>query len=340
VKKRITPLVLALLLVGALVAGCGGSGSGSKGSTTTAATGGKKTIDVFLYAPRGFNDATKAWANGVDQAAAQLGPKFKVVLKAQGTLNVDPASFVTFIRSAMVERPDGIVVIPNNAQGMAGGVSQIEAQTGVKVLLMDQPIPGIKQVGFVGTNNKNAGAQAAAYLLRQFQQHKLVSNQVAVLRNVPGGTSTDDRLAGFLSALAGSPLKVVATATEPATAPLSQSRSTVTDMLAAHPQLAAVYSVTDVYGLGAAQGLQAAHKLDVQQVSVDATSQGVSAILKHAGMNAEIAQHLKKVGYVSVMTLAKALEGQSVPAVTDTGTTLVTAANAQQYLQQAKADAK
>jgi ABC-type sugar transport system substrate-binding protein len=68
--------------------------------------------------------------------------------------------------------------------------------------------------------------------------------------------------------------------------------------------------------------------------------QGVGAILKHAGMNAEVAQHLKKVGYVSVTTLAKALEGQSVPAVTDTGTTLVTSDNASQYLTQAKADAK
>jgi ABC-type sugar transport system substrate-binding protein len=112
------------------------------------------------------------------------------------------------------------------------------------------------------------------------------------------------------------------------------------DMLTAHPQLGSTFSVTDIYALGSAQELQAAHKLNVEQVSIDATAQGVQLILNHGGINAEVAQHLKKVGYTAVVTLGKALNGQPVPADIDTGTTLVTAANAKVYLKQVLADSK
>jgi ABC-type sugar transport system substrate-binding protein len=57
-------------------------------------------------------------------------------------------------------------------------------------------------------------------------------------------------------------------------------------------------------------------------------------------MNAEIAQHLEEVGNTAVNTLAKALEGKQVPPTVYTGTTLVTADNAEEYLKTAKQEAR
>ncbi len=338
-RKAVTRSALGLLALGAmaLAVGCGSSSGGSK-STTAASASRPKTIFTFLFAPRGFNDVSRAWANGWDQAKAQLGSRFHVVEKATGSVVVDPAAYLTFIRSALVQHPDGIVVVPNNGAGMSGGLRAIAAQ-GTKVLVMDQDVPNLNKVAFVGTNNKHAGAQAADYLIAQYQAHKLVSNQVAVLGSPPGVTSTDDRLAGFLSELKGSPLKVVATTT-PSCGDSSKGRSTTADILTAHPSLGGVFSVCDTLALGAAQALKAAGKLDVQQASIDATTQGVQLILQHGGINVEIAQHLKNVGYMSVMTLANALDGKTVPPVVDTGTTVVTSANARQYLQTVAGEVK
>ena len=64
------------------------------------------------------------------------------------------------------------------------------------------------------------------------------------------------------------------------------------------------------------------------------------AILKHKGIDAEVAQHLLKVGQTSVTTLVQALQGKAVPANVDTGTDLVTEDNATAYLQKAAAESK
>jgi ABC-type sugar transport system substrate-binding protein len=98
--------------------------------------------------------------------------------------------------------------------------------------------------------------------------------------------------------------------------------------------------VCDIIATGAARVLQAKRRDAVAHVSVDASKQGVDSILQHKGIDAEVAQHLLKVGQQSVTTLVQALRGTSVPATIDTGTDLVTEANARSYLQKAATESK
>jgi ribose transport system substrate-binding protein len=338
-RRRAPAAVLAAALV-ALAAGCGSSGGG--GSTTS--SGGapaqkKEKIMTFVFAPRGFNDVTRAWFNGFDAAARQLGSSVDVQQKATSKIEPDAGPYLTFIRSALVQRPDGIVVVPNNAAALTSGLRQIAAQ-GTKVLIMDQDVPKMdNKVAFVGTDNKAAGKVAADWMIEQAKAGTLPSNEVGILRSPPGITSTDDRAAGFKAALAGSDLKVVSELA-PACNDSADARSAMADMLTAHPKLGGVFSVCDIIATGAARVLMAKGKDAVAHVSVDASKQGVDAILKHKGIDAEVAQHLLRVGQSSVTTLAQALRGKTVPANVDTGTDLVTEANATSYLQKAAAESK
>jgi ribose transport system substrate-binding protein len=191
----------------------------------------------------------------------------------------------------------------------------------------------------VGTDNKAAGKVAADWMIEQQKAGKLPSNEVGILRSPPGITSTDDRAAGFKAALEGSDLKVVSELA-PACNDSADARSAMADMLTAHPKLGGVFSVCDIIATGAARVLMAKGKDAVAHVSVDASKQGVDAILRHKGIDAEVAQHLLKVGQSSVTTLAQALQGKSVPANVDTGTDLVTEANATSYLQKAAAESQ
>jgi ABC-type sugar transport system substrate-binding protein len=133
-------------------------------------------------------------------------------------------------------------------------------------------------------------------------------------------------------------LKIVATA-QPEGGEAAVARTALADVFTAHPNLGSVFSVTDVVGLGAAQAINAGHS-ETQQASIDATEEGVNLILEEAGMNAEVAQHLEEVGKTSVNTLAEAMEGKKVPPTVYTGTTLVTAANAKEYLKTAEKEAR
>jgi ribose transport system substrate-binding protein len=328
---------IATMLV--LAAGCGSDSKEKGGTASTAAPAKKAKIMTFVFAPRGFNDVTKAWFNGFDAAARQLGGSVQLQQKATSKLEVDAAPYLTFIKSALVQKPDGIVVVPNNAAAMTSGLQQIAAQ-GTKVLIMDQDVPKMTdKVAFVGTDNKAAGKVAANWMVEQFKAGKMPSNQVAILRSPPGISSIDDRTAGFKEALAGSELKVV-TELAPACNDSADSRSAMADALTAHPKLGGVFSACDVIATGAARTLVAKGKDALAHVSIDASKQGVDAIIGHKGIDAEVAQHLLKVGQSSVVTLAEALHGKKVPANLDTGTDLVTEDNAKGYLEKAAAESK
>jgi ABC-type sugar transport system substrate-binding protein len=328
---------IAAMLV--LAAGCGSDNNEKSSTASSAAPAKKAKIMTFVFAPRGFNDVTKAWFNGFDAAARQLGGTVQLEQKATSKLEVDAAPYLTFIKSALVQKPDGIVVVPNNAAAMTSGLQQIAAQ-GTKVLIMDQDVPKMTdKVAFVGTDNKAAGKVAADWMLEQFKAGKMPSNQVAILRSPPGISSIDDRTAGFKAALAGSDLKVV-TELAPACNDSADSRSAMADALTAHPKLGGVFSACDVIATGAARTLIAKGKDAIAHVSIDASKQGVDAIIKHKGIDAEVAQHLLEVGQSSVVTLAESLQGKKVPAILDTGTDLVTEDNAQSYLEKAAAESK
>jgi ribose transport system substrate-binding protein len=336
-RRRAAAAVVAAGLL-ALAAGCGSDDGGST-TSSAAAPAKKQKIMTFVFAPRGFNDVTRAWFNGFDAAAKQLGSNVDVQQKATSKIEPDAGPYLTFIRSALVQKPDGIVVVPNNAAALTSGLEKIAAQ-GTKVLIMDQDVPKMdNKVAFVGTDNKAAGKVAADWMIEQQKAGKLPSDEVGILRSPPGITSTDDRAAGFKAALQGSDLKVVSQLA-PACNDSADARSAMADMLTAHPRLGGVFSVCDIIATGAARVLTAKGKDAVAHVSVDASKQGVDAILQHKGIDAEVAQHLLKVGESSVTTLAQALQGKSVPANVDTGTDLVTEANATSYLQKAAAESK
>jgi ribose transport system substrate-binding protein len=328
----------AVLAVGVLMttAACGSSSSGS--DTSADGTTAPKKILTFIYTPRGFNDVTRAWSNGFDAGTAQLGDAVTVQQKNTSKVEPDAGAYLSFIRSALVQRPDGIVVVPNNAAAMTAGLQRIAAE-GTKVLIMDQDVPKMSdKVAFVGTDNRAAGGVAARWMLEQLKAGRMPSNEVGILRAPPGISSIDDRTAGFKEALQNSGLKVV-TELAPACNDSADARTAMADMLSAHPRLGGVFSVCDVIATGAARALQAQHR-DLAHVSIDASKQGVDLMLQHKGIDAEVAQHLLRVGQASVTTLADALRGKQVPATVDTGTDLVTEANARSYLQKAAQESK
>jgi ribose transport system substrate-binding protein len=305
------------------------------GSVGTAAASQKPTIFVFDYFPHSLVAGTWGWYNGYEEAAAQLKGKFNVVVKDEASLDGDPGNFVNFIRTGMEQNPSGVVIVPNNGAGMASGLTHLMTQyPKVKFMAMDSPVPKWKGVSFDGSDNYKAGQEAASALLKQYHAHKLASTQIAVFKAPAGTESQDDRVAGFLATLKGTPLKVVDTI-QSADSTNTTAETNMADVLTAHPQLGGVFSATDDFGLGVADELVKANKLNIYNVSIDADTAAVQDIISHKGMNTEIAQNFKGVGYTAVMTLAQAMEGKSVKKTIYVPTTIVTAANAKKYLKQA-----
>ena len=336
-RFRVVPIAIAVVAL--LVIGCGGGDDPSSDSAQAAAKS-RKTIYVFAYFPHSLVTGTWAWYNGWQKAAAEVKPDVDVVIKEMGKIELEPANYLNFIRTGMVRQPDGVVVVPNSGATLSTGLQQMRKQfPDVKWLAMDQPIPGLDVVSYVGTDNRAAGRQAAEYLLAQHDAGKLKSNEVAVFKAPPGATSQDERVAGFKAAIEGSPLKVVKTIQDDDSA-RATGRANMIDVLTAHPNVGAVFSATDGYGLPVGAALAATDHLDVVNVSVDADAEAIKLIIDGKGMDAEVAQHFYDMGYQAVSTLARALKGETVQKQVDTGTTLVTKSNAEVYLKRAAAEGK
>lgn len=324
----------AIVVTAALVAtGCGGGDQHAAGQSP------KKTIFVFDYFPHSILPGTWAWYNGYQKAAAELGSRFNVVVKDESSLDVDPGQFLNFIKTSMVAHPDGVVVVPNNSAGMASGLRQLQAQyPKTTFVAMDQTVPGWTGASTVRSDDRNVGREAASWLLQQFNEHKLASPEVAIFKTPPGSLSQDERTQGFLAGIKGSPLTVVKTV-QSSDASNATALKNMLDVLTAHPQLGGVFSATDDFGLGVAQALVKANKLGVADVSVDADPNAVRDIIDGKGMNADIGQDFKQMGYLAVRTLADALDGKSVQKEIVLATPLITAANARQSLNKINADA-
>jgi ribose transport system substrate-binding protein len=331
-----TAIAVVLGLAGVLsFAGCGSDDSDGSGP---AGSGERKKIMVFAYFPRSFNDAARTWANGWDAGTAKVSDQFEVKQKATGKLEVDPSAYLSFINSALVERPDGIVVVPNDASAMQAGLKRIAA-SGIDVLIQDQNPPDFPdKVSFVGTDNKKAGAQAAGWLADQVEAGKLPSKEIAILASPPGVTSVDDRVSGFEEAARSAGLKIAAKTADGCLEP-AKARATMSDILTAHPNLGGVFAVCDLIATGAAQALKAADRLDIGLVSIDASEAAVKLIISNGGIDAEVAQHGYEMSRLSVVTLAQALNGEDPPAFVDSGTTLVTADNAKEFLAESRRQA-
>jgi ribose transport system substrate-binding protein len=333
-KALLSRTSVAACLFALALAGCGDSSDDSSGSSGQGAA--KKTYKIMAFSPypAAFNDVTKAWFSGFEKGASGLDG-FTLDAKSESAVDSDPAKYLNFIQQGLVQQPDGIVVIPNNAAGMSTGLQRI-AEDGTKVVVMDQDVPDFPdKAAFVGSDNKKTGALAAQWLIEQSDAGKLVSNEIAVLKGPPGTTSTDDRVTGFKEALAGSKLKIVSTLV-PGTGcgDTAKAVSTSADLLSAHPKLGGIFTVCDLIGTGTAKALVAAGRTDVLQVSVGNSADDVKLIKAGSkGFDAMVAQDFGKVGETSIQTLAAILQGKQVDKeVTDDGGLLVSAANADDYL--------
>ena len=103
------------------------------------------------------------------------------------------------------------------------------------------------------------------------------------------------------------------------------------NILTGNPNLKGVFGSNDNMALGAVEALKGANLAGkVMVVGFDANPDAAAAIL--AGeMTATVAQAPSNMGKFGVENLLKLIKGETIPAVIDTGTELVTKDNAAKY---------
>ena len=300
----------AIAMAAVLVTGC------NRGDGAAA----KKTI---AFVPKAMD--SEFWLtmrSGAQKAIEGRDDVVLSVLAPDREINVDQQ--VSILEDQIQRGAKALVVAPaGSAQVMP--VLQNAIGRGIPVVLVDSdaPLPG--KSSYAGTDNRAGGTLAGKHVIE-----KVGAGKIAIITGVPGNQSQDDRAAGFLETVATVPGLQLVTS-QPANSERSQGLTVMENILTAHPDIKAVFATNDQMALGAVEAIMArSPKAGIIVVGFDATAEAVQAIIE-GRMSASVAQRPFEMGRRSVEAALALIDGKKVEPRIDTGTELVTAANAQGY---------
>src|SRR5712691_3850247 len=247
------------------------------------------------------------------------------VLAPEREINIDQQ--VTILEDQILKKVSALAVVPGGVAEVTPVLDKARA-AGIPVLIVDNDTPWPGKLSYIGTDNRLGGKLAGDYIVKVLGGR----GKVAIIRGILGVSSHDDRVAGFQEAIAQAPGIQVVTI-QPANSERASALTVMENILTSNPDLNAVFATSDQMALGAMEGV-AAHHLSgkVFVVGFDAGKEAVRAV-KSGAMSAVIAQYPANMGRQAVEAAIKAIQGEPVAKVIDTGTALVTKENADEFLK-------
>lgn len=259
-----------------------------------------------------MEDAAKAYA------AANPGVE---IVFGQGTSATDIEGQIALIESMVTQGVQGIAVTPVDPTVAPALDKAIKA--GVKVVLMDNNIPDWNgRTALATTDNYAAGKIAGEYLKSVLQD----GDTLGILEGVPGVPSLDDRVNGMLDGLQGVNVDIVGRGATNCTEELGIN--VAEDLLTANPDLKAIYSACGPPAAGAARAIENAGIANdaIVLVGFDFCC-GEAEALAAGTEDATVAQFPAKMAELGVDALVKAIRGEQVESLIDSGAALVTKDN-------------
>jgi ABC-type sugar transport system substrate-binding protein len=310
-KQRLaagTALVLAVATVAAVLSAGAGARPVRTQGTVKLGFITKFPVDFYFTLVGG----AKGW---------QKSHKSVSVTYAQGKSATDDAGEIAAIQDMVASGVKGIAITPTSPAVIPALTKAVKA--GVKVVLMDNDLPTWKlKSAVVSTNNLKGGTLAGKWLAAKLK----AGNTLGILEGVPGVPALDDRVNGMLSGLGATKSKIKIVSKLETDCDQTKGAQAAQTMLTANPSLTAIYSACGPPALGAIQSIKNAGA-KVILVGFDGLTDEVIAV-KAGTEAATVAQHPAKIGSLGIATLDKAVLGKKVSKNVDTGTSLITPANA------------
>lgn len=265
---------------------------------------------------------------GAQAAAKALGIK----VDFQGAEDFNPTLQIPVLDAVIARQPSAIIIAPTDTTQLIEPLRRA-TERGVAVVTVDTFIDDGKYqdgagdgdfpMSYIASDNIAGGRMAAAAM-----GDAMGGKGTVYVSNVrPGISTTDQREEGFKLEMATNYPGIVVLDTQYNENDASTAASQFQAVLARQPDLGGVFGANLFSALGAANGVDAADKLDDVTVIAFDAPQSIVDQLKSGLVDMAIAQHPAEIGYYGIMTAYAHLTGQSVPPLIGTGFTVITAEN-------------
>jgi ribose transport system substrate-binding protein len=196
----------------------------------------------------------------------------------------------------------------------------------VPVVIIDSGLEaqaGKDYISYIATNNTLGGRLGGEKLIELLPN----GGQIVLLRYHVGSASTNEREAGFLSAIQSNPSIHVLSENRYAGTTSGEAQTAALNMMDVLRQANGIFCPNESSTDGMLQALRKEGLAGkVTFVGFDASPPLVAA-LKNGEINALVVQNPYKMGYLGVKTLVAHLDGVAVEPLIDTGVAVVTREN-------------
>jgi len=268
----------------------------------------------------------KVFCSGVKQAESDLlGQSTRVAVQIDAPVHDDDWRVqADILEKSVRQRVDGIVIAPCHSQALVEPV-EAAAKANIPTLVVDSPLETTRIVSIVGTDNRKAGTLAA----RSMGEYLNGRGSVLVLRYQKGSRSTEEREQSFIRHMQQAYPEVSVLAPEEYAGATRDSARRISErLLAQHGnRLQGVFTPNEPSTAGMLMALQCSSLVDTVKLFGFDASDVYMDFVRRGKIQALVVQNPFRMGELSVKTLVDRLQGKVVPAMIDTGATLVTPKN-------------
>ena len=265
---------------------------------------------------------------GFEAAGVRYGvnTEFEAPQKAEVDLQVK------VIENLIARGVDGIAISATDDTGLKGVVREA-LDAGIKVIMFDADAPSTDRLCYVGTNNRNAGTAAGEKMVELMGPE---GGKTALLLATLGAPNLLERAEEFAKVFEESGPQYQIVATEGFESDLAQAVNKTEALLQTFPDMRAFFGVS-AYGAPAASTVLREQKKagKILVGSFDDLEETLSGI-RDGSIQYTIVQKTFNMGWLSVEMLLKAIQGEKIPDLVDTGVVIVTRDNIDSYMEDMK----
>jgi ribose transport system substrate-binding protein len=302
----VTAVTASALALG--VAACGGDDSGGSSGGGGGGGGGQKYIAIVS---KGFQH--QFW-QAVKKGAEAEAKKENARITFQGPpTEQDIEQQVTMLTNALQQNPDAIGFAALDSKATAPLMDQAKAQK-IPVVAFDSGVESTVPVTTAATDNKAAAAEAAKHLA------KLMGNKgkVGVVVHDQTSRSGIDRRDGFLEWMKQNAPGIKVLPVQYGAGDQAKSADIAKSIISANSDLTGFYGANEGSAIGVIKGVQESGKKGIKIVGFDSGKAQLDAI--RSGLEAgAITQNPVGIGQAVVSSAMKAIKGEKLPKVIDTG---------------------
>jgi ribose transport system substrate-binding protein len=307
-SRKFGALAAAAAALALGVAACGGDdGGGSSGG----GGGGGGDQPYIAIVSKGFqHQFWQAVKKGAEDEAKKVGAR--ITFQGPPT-EQDIEQQVTMLTNALQQKPDALGFAALDSKASAPLMDQAKSQN-IPVVAFDSGVESDVPVTTAATDNKAAAAEAAKHLAEAIGN----KGKVAVVVHDQTSRSGIDRRDGFLEWMKENAPDIRVLPVQYGGGDQAKSADITKSIISANKDLKGFYGANEGSAIGVIKGVQESGRKGITIVGFDSGKAQIDAI-KSGVMAGAITQNPVGMGKELVDAATKAIKGEKLPKVIDTG---------------------